>query len=149
MRKWIAFLIVGLFAFPSFADEAVDQEIREMEARFNGAYAENDADTYFGTYTEDATIIFFGSRWTVEDYEADWRPMLAAGGGVEQNNLSDIRVQVMPGGEVAVATYRMHVVTRSPDGDRTSANAFETDVWQKIDGTWRIISMHYSEIPPE
>ena len=117
-----------------------------MEARFNGAYATNDADTYFGTYTEDATLIFFGSRQVVADYEAEWREMIAAGGGVEQNDMSDLQVQVMPGGNVAVATYQLHVVTRSPDGDLSTADALETDVWQKIDGEWRIVSMHYSEI---
>ena len=128
------------------ADENVEREIRDMEARFNGAYGDNDVATYFGTYTADATLIFYGSRQVVADYEAEWREMIAAGGGVEQNELSDLRVQVMPGGEVAVATYRLHVVTRSPDGELTTADALETDVWQKIDGEWRIVSMHYSEI---
>ena len=146
MKKWIALLLAAAISSPLLADEGVEQEIRDMEARFNGAYATNDADTYFGTYTEDATLIFFGSRQVVADYEAEWREMIAAGGGVEQNDMSDLQVPVMPGGNVAVATYQLHVVTRSPDGDLSTADALETDVWQKIDGEWRIVSMHYSEI---
>ena len=27
--------------------------------------------------------------------------------------------------------------------------AFETDVWQKVHGEWKIISLHYSEITSE
>ena len=146
MRKWVVLLLAGLVSSPLFADEVVEQEIREMEAKFNGAYGTDDADTYFGIYTEDATLIFYGSRQVVADYEAEWREVIASGGGVEQNDMSDLQVQVMPGGEAAIATYQLHVVSRSPDGELTTANAFETDVWQKIDGEWRIVSMHYSEI---
>ena len=146
MKKSIVLLVAALMSVPLLADDNVEREIRDMEARFNGAYGENDVATYFGTYTEDATLIFYGSRQVVAEYEAEWREMIAAGGGVERNDLSDLRVQVMSGGEVAVATYQLHVITRSPDGELTTADAFETDVWQKIDGEWRIVSMHYSEI---
>jgi hypothetical protein len=34
-----------------------------------------------------------------------------------------------------------------PDGAVTSTKAFETDVWQKIDGAWKVVGLHYSEIP--
>ena len=40
-------------------------------------------------------------------------------------------------------------LTRSPDGTKSAVRAFETDVWQKIDGKWKIISLHYSDIPSE
>ena len=129
-------------------NETVEQQIRSMEATFNNAYGENDLDTYFGTYAEDATLIFYGSRHVVADYEEDWHAMVAAGGGVEKNLMSDLRIQVMPGGEVAVATYMLESVSRSPNGDKSMARAFETDVWQKLDGSWKIVSMHYSEISP-
>ncbi len=39
--------------------------------------------------------------------------------------------------------------TRSPEGEISTARAFETDVWQKIDGKWQIVSLHYTEIPPD
>jgi hypothetical protein len=38
---------------------------------------------------------------------------------------------------------------RAPDGSIRSARAFETDVWQKIDGQWKIVSLHYSEVPSD
>ena len=30
-----------------------------------------------------------------------------------------------------------------------ATRAFETDVWQKIDGKWKLISLHYSDIAPD
>ena len=60
--------------------------------------------------------------------------------------MSDLQVQVLPGGEAAVATYFVDNEPVSPDGSVAAARAFETDVWQKIDGEWKIVSLHYTEI---
>ena len=78
-----------------------------------------------------------------------WHGMMEAGGGVEVNEMSDVVVQMMPGNEVAIVTSFIVNTTRSPEGERSTANAFETDVWQKIDGEWKIVHLHYSEIPSE
>ena len=39
--------------------------------------------------------------------------------------------------------------TCSPEGEVSTTRAFETDVWQKIDREWKIVSLHYTEIPPD
>ena len=128
--------------------ESVDKQIRHMEERFNGAYAGNDLNTYFGSYTEDATLIFYGARQPLANYKKEWHTMIDAGGGMEKNDMTDLKIQVMPGGDVAVATYLLSSVTRNPNGEKQATRGFETDVWQKIDDKWKIISVHYSEIPP-
>ncbi|MEQ8800957.1 MAG: nuclear transport factor 2 family protein, partial [Haliea sp.] len=61
---------------------------------------------------------------------------------------ADLQVQLMPGDDVAVATSFVDNRTRAPDGATSTVRAFETDVWQKINGEWKIISLHYSVIPP-
>jgi ketosteroid isomerase-like protein len=75
--------------------------------------------------------------------------MIAAGGGVEKNDMSDLRVQILASGDVAVTTYFVDNRTRSADGEVESIRAFETDVWQKIDGAWKVVSLHYSLLLPE
>ena len=70
---------------------------------------------------------------------------MAAGGGVELNKLTDLKIDVLPSGDVAIATSFIDNRRREPDGTRVTAKAFQTDVWQKIDGKWKIISLHYSE----
>ena len=75
--------------------------------------------------------------------------MTTAGGGVVRNDASDLQVQVLAGGDVAVATYFVDNETRSPDGEVTTAKAFETDIWEKVDGDWKIVGLHYSEITSE
>jgi len=63
--------------------------------------------------------------------------------------MSDLQVQVRPDGDIAIATSFIDNRTRSPDGTTSTSRAFETNVWQKIDGKWKIISLHYSGISAE
>jgi ketosteroid isomerase-like protein len=62
---------------------------------------------------------------------------------------SDLKVQVLPGGDVAASTAFIDNITRSPDGSKDAIRAVETDAWQKIDGKWKVISLHYTELPAE
>ena len=54
-----------------------------------------------------------------------------------------------PSGDTAVATYGLDVVTRYPDGNRVTEQAWETDIWFKRDGGWKIAHIHYTsrEVP--
>ena len=74
---------------------------------------------------------------------------MEAGSGVEKNETSHFQVQVMPSGDVAITMSFIDNRMHNPEGSKTAARVFETDVWQKIDGKWKIISLHYSEIAPE
>ena len=113
---------------------------------FDRAYATNDVDLYFSFYATDATVyVGGGERVDMAACRKMWVELMAAGGGVECNDMSDLEVQVMPGGEVAIATSFIDNRTRSADGSKMSSRAFETDVWQKIDGQWKIVSLHYSD----
>lgn len=151
MKKILTGLIAVLIAIPALAahHESTEVEVNAAVVAFNEAYATNDVESYFSYYTDDAMLYFFGARQDVAVYHKDWSEMVDAGGGVEKNDISDLRVQVMPGDEVAVASYFVDNASRSPDGETTTAKAFESDVWQKIDGRWQIVSLHYTEIPPE
>ena len=128
---------------------SAEAEVRAAAKAFNDSYANNDVDTYFGLYADDAEVFFYGERQDMAAYEKMWHGMMEAGGGVEVNEMSDVVVQMMPGNEVAIVTSFIVNTTRSPEGERSTANAFETDVWQKIDGEWKIVHLHYSEIPSE
>jgi len=151
MKKLLTCLVAVLIPISTMAEQhsSAETEVHAAVEAFNGAYATNDVESYFSYYTEDATIHFDGARQNVAAYHEVWSAMINAGGAVEKNDLSDVRVQVMPGDEVAVASYFVDYVSRSPDGEMAVARAFESDVWQKIDGEWKIVNLHFSEIAPE
>ena len=125
-------------------DDDVESTIRKLVVEFNQAYETNDLDKYFSYYADDVTQWFESGRVSLEDYKESWYGLIEAGGGVESNELDDIQVQVGPDGKTAVATYSLTVVTRYPDGERRTAQAWETDVWFLRDGKWQVAHLHYN-----
>ena len=151
MKKILTCLVASLIPFLAMAGHhgPVEADVTGMVKAFNKAYADNEVDSYFSYYADDAVVYFYGARQDLAAYHDEWAALVDAGGAVEKNELSDIRIQVMPGGEVAVATYFVDYRLREPDGNVSTSKAFESEVWQKIDGEWKIVNLHYSEIPAE
>ena len=149
MSKLLTCLVALLIPLASMAEHhgPVEAEVRDAVEAFNSAYANGEVDTYFSYYADGAMVYFYGARQDLAAYHDEWAEMVEAGGVVEKNELSDIRVQVMPGGDVAVASYFVDYRLRAPDGEISASKAFESEVWRKSDGEWKIINLHYSEIP--
>jgi len=147
MKKLIAGLFAAMACLAAMAahHESVDAEIQAAIDGFNEAYATNDAAAYFDYYADGATVFFSGDRQDMAAYEEDWYALIDAGDGVLVNDLSDTIIQVMPGKTVAISTYFVDNRSRF-DGEVVDIRAFETDVWNKIDGEWKVVSLHYTEL---
>ena len=130
-------------------NEAVQKEITELVQKFNEEYKNNNLDAYFSYYADDVTQWWPEGRVSLADYKKQWYELIANGGGVEKNVISDLQVQVGPSGDSAVATYRLDVITRQPNGERTGETALETDVWFKRNGKWQVAHLHYNSKPVE
>lgn len=145
----LALLVLVSTPLTSVAQTPAD-EVRAEVVAFNAAYERNELDAYFGYYADDATLWFNAGRVNLGDYRKDWYKLIADGGAVTKNFLSDIQIQMGPGDSSAIATYALDVLTRMPDGNVTNDKAHESDVWFKRDGKWRISHIHYTvETPPQ
>lgn len=144
-----AALALLLAAAPAAAPDLqkAEAEVREAEKRFNAAYLANDMAAYWPFYDPALTQWFPDGRVDLKTYQAQWTKLLADGGRVLENELSDMVVQVGPSGDTAVASYAVRVVTRQPDGTLTRERVHETDVWFKRGGVWRVVHLHYSPKP--
>ena len=151
MRKILSCLVIVLMSSSAMAEHhgAENADLHAAIKAFDHAYANNDVENYFSFYADDATVYFGGARQDIAAYHEMWTALMEAGGGVELNEMSNPVVQVMPSGDIAIATSFIDNRTRAPDGTISTSNAFETDVWQKVDGQWKIISLHHSEIAAE
>ena len=151
MKRILGCIIIAFMPFSVMAQDNNEgpADLYAAIKAFDHAYATNDTDTYFGYYDESATVFYSGDRQDLAAYAESWPKMMEAGGGVEKNEMSDLKVQILAGGNVAVSTSFIDNVTRSPDGSKSAIRAFETDVWQRIDGEWKIVSLHYTELPAE
>ena len=147
MKKLLIAFAAVIISIPAMADHhgEAEAEVRAASEAFNTAYSTNNAEEYFSFYTDDAVLFFFGKRQVVAEYNESWSASIAAGGGVIKNDLSDMQLQMLPGGKAAVASYFVDNQSRSPDGDVSSATAYESEVWEKIDGEWKIVNLHYTE----
>lgn len=152
MRIILGCIVILLMSLSAMAEhhDAENADLYAAIKAFDRAYATNDVETYFSLYADDAMVYVGGAtRVDMAAYHEMWTGLMEAGGGVELNEMSDVQVQVMPSGDLAVVTSFIDNRTRSPDGTASTSRAFETDVWQKIDGQWKIISLHYSGISAE
>ncbi|MEM8500758.1 MAG: nuclear transport factor 2 family protein [Pseudomonadota bacterium] len=154
MRKIISCFGIVLLSFSAMAEHHAknmakhNAQLHAAIKSFDRAYTNNDVDTYFSLYANDA-IVYFGDNQRVDmvAYHKTWAALIQAGGGVELNEMSDLKVQVMPGGDTAIATSFIKNRTRAADGTKSTSKAYETDVWHKINGEWKIIGLHYNVIP--
>lgn len=119
-------------------------EVQAQVIAFNRAYEMNELDDYFSYYCDNATMWINTDFVNIAEYRKDWYALIEAGGSVQKNTVSEIRVQAGPGGDSAVASYRLEIETRQPAGEITSDQAQETDTWFRSDGKWCVAHLHYS-----
>jgi ketosteroid isomerase-like protein len=144
-----AALAMACGAVVQAADASVEHQIAQLEKAVNDAYAANDMDKYFSYYAEDLVAIFYNERWTYARYHEEWPKYIKAGNKVVSVKLSDMIVRVSPAGDTAVASYHMDLRNRHADGKVIDEQAFETDVWTKRQGAWKITHAHYAlAVPP-
>jgi ketosteroid isomerase-like protein len=149
-RSVLAVLLLVSIALvmPGVAQKSeAEKEILALEDKMNAAYAANDLPTYFAYYADDFTQWLPEGRTDLPQYKKEWTEFIRSGGKIESDLISDMHVQVGPAGDTAVASYLLHVNTRSPKGQVRDEDFHESDVWFKRDGVWKVVHLHYSPAP--
>ena len=132
----------GGAATPSTAE----REVRDLEQKYNGAYAANDLPTYFAYLAADFVQWLPSGRTDKSAYQQSWTRFITNGGKVTAAEIGDLQIKIGPSGDSAVASYLLQVKTHSPRGDSDDTYQ-ETDVLFKRDGAWKIVYLHYSPAP--
>ncbi len=122
----------------------IEQEILELELAMDRAYESNDLETYWSFYADDLSQFWDTGRVTLEQYKKQWTELVEGGGGVLESRSEDIQVRVSPAGDAAIVTYPLFVRYRNAEGEETASWNFETDVWFKLDGQWKMVHYHFS-----
>jgi ketosteroid isomerase-like protein len=122
----------------------IKAEILELEDQLDEAYESNDLDRYWSFYADDLTQLWDSGRVTLEQYKKDWTALVEGGGGVVESRSEDVHVRVSPLGDSAVVTYPLFARYRGADGTESAALYYETDVWFRQDGGWKMVHYHFS-----
>jgi ketosteroid isomerase-like protein len=140
---------VGFLLLPSGVktQNNAEKEVRDLEQKINATYAANDLPTYFTYYSKDFTQWLPEGRTNLPEYEKMWTDYVKNVARVESVALSDMHVQVGPSGDAAVASYILHVKSRTVKGEITEEDNQESDVLFKRNGVWKVVFLHYSAAP--
>ena len=139
----IAFLVLPAMPQPA----SVEDEVKHIEQQVNAAYEANDLPKYFSFYAADFSQFLPEGRTDLEGYRKVWTAYVGQGNRVQKVEISDLRVQVGPSKDTAVASYTLHVRTQLKDGKITDEANQESDVLFKRNGEWKIVFLHYSAAP--
>jgi ketosteroid isomerase-like protein len=148
MIRSFVWLVAFLAAVPAAAQSpaAIEQQIRDLEQKYNAAYAANDLPTYFSYLADDFGQWLPSGRTDKASYQTSWTRFITGGGKVLSAELSDVQVKVSPAGDSAVVSYLLHVKTQSSRGTADETYQ-ETDVWFKRNNDWKVVFLHYAAAP--
>jgi ketosteroid isomerase-like protein len=144
LASFVALMSVLLPAARAATDTgAVEREITRLEQVWNDAYGANELPKYFSYYAENPILVFYNKRTTLADYRKEWTEATKTE-PLESAKISDLKIQIDPSGNAAIASYQLDVRTRHAGGKTTLEHSFETDVWFKQKNEWRVCAVHYS-----
>ena len=124
-------------------------EVLAASAAFNKAYAENRLEDYFSYYADNAVLMTpGGTLQAAAEYRAEWKVLLASGGGVAKLvTTQPTAVTISTDGSSAVVAFTPYTaVYKDSEGNESTANYAETDIWWKINGEWKVVYIHYHEL---
>ncbi len=149
LRRVCLALALAALSSPAGANPSTaETQVRRLETAVNAAYAANALATYFTFYAHDLRALFPEGPTTLPAYRSDWTAFIKSGGAIVSFKDTDMRVQISPMGDAAVASYLASVITRYPGKGEVKSSYSETDVWFRRRGQWKIVEIHYSENPP-
>jgi ketosteroid isomerase-like protein len=135
-------------AAPPLPTSGPGKEVRDTVTKLTQAYAANDIDAYFSLYAPDLTWWGPGGRSDKESYRKSWAESVRTTGGLASAENSDLRIQVSPGGDLAVASYLLRVTRKNPGPNRGPNVTYEmSPTLTKRGGNWSIVHLHFQVVP--
>lgn len=126
----------------------VAKEVESVIGKLTQSYGANDLDGYFSIYAPDLTWWGPGGRSDRESYRKSWTENIAKTGGLQSAATSDMRIQVSPGNDLAVASYLLKVTRRNPAPNSSPTATYEmSPTLIKRNGTWTIVHLHFQVVP--
>jgi ketosteroid isomerase-like protein len=133
---------------PPLPTSGAGKEVLDTVTKLTRTYAANDIDGYFALYAPDLTWWGPGGRSDKESYRKSWTENIKTTGGLASAETSDLRIQVSPGGDLAVASYLLKVVRRNPGANRSPNVTYEmSPTLIKRGGSWTIVHLHFQIVP--
>ena len=132
---------------PDRARSLIAAEISALHRKRGEIWLQRRLDAYLSFYWDDAILFVVGARMTLPDFRRALVALLEAGGGPLAIDLPPVKdIAISSEGDAATTGFEWRTRSRSADGIDNDESYYETDVWYRRNGTWKIISIHLTRL---
>lgn len=126
-----------------------EAELRDLIKEFVASYGNNNVEKYFSFYADNLTWWGPNGRSTKEAYHKSWADGVKNTGGLASAEFSDLRIQLSPANDLAIASYLLKVKRNNPNPPtRTEFVTYEmSPTLIKTNGVWKVVHLHFQTVP--
>ena len=128
------------------------EDLRSIMRRLPDIYRAGDIAAYLTHYAHDISANFSGAIMNSDEARKFIASLFEGGGKTLHFQMGDPQMQFSENGDAAIVRYPWRERFRYSDGRQTDIEYYETDVWFRRNGEWKIAHVHQSTIkehPPQ
>jgi ketosteroid isomerase-like protein len=134
---------------PNSADISANSEIPDLHRKRGDALLHREADRYLAFHWDDAVLFIFDHRMTFDEMRRRL-PLLAAGSEAITVELPPADgLIISESGDAATTSFQWRTRIRNSKGVLFDRVNYETDVWYRRNGIWKVICMHLTNLASE
>jgi ketosteroid isomerase-like protein len=122
------------------------EELQAIIRKLPAIYRSGDIDSYLEHYAPDISAYYSGTAMTAIEAHQFIKSLFEGGGKTVKFEMTSPLVQFDESTEAAIVSYRWREHFRFNDGHETDTEYYESDVWYRRDGKWKIVNVHQSTI---
>jgi ketosteroid isomerase-like protein len=122
------------------------EELRAIMRRLPEIYRAGDVQGYLAHYAPDLSASYSGVLANSEEARKFMMSLFEGDGKTLKFEMGIPKVQFSESTDAAVVSYPWREHFQYPDGHQTDIEYYETDVWLRRNGEWKIANVHQSTI---
>jgi ketosteroid isomerase-like protein len=122
------------------------EELRSIMWRLPEIYRAGDVQGYLAHYADDLSANYSGVVANSDEARKFIISLFEGDGKTLKFEMGDPKIQFGESTDAAVVSYPWREHFQHPDGHQTDTEYYETDVWLRRNGEWKIANVHQSTV---
>ena len=138
---WIALFSLAFVCLATAADTKIEQDLRDLDAKWSAAAGAKDVDKTVSYYAEEAVVMppNASAATTKEAIRSAWKEMLTSPGAAI--SWKTTKVEVAKSGDLAYVSGTYEETMTDASGKPVKDRGKYLEVWEKqADGTWKVVA---------